>query len=47
MRRAVVLTAVLGSMVLLTACANTIRGAGRDIDQAGQATQDAVRDITE
>ena len=31
----------------LAACANTIRGAGKDIGQAADATGDAIEDIVE
>ncbi|MBW8284616.1 MAG: hypothetical protein K0M55_13545 [Rhizobium sp.] len=33
------------SLVLLTACGNTIRGVGRDLGNAVDATQDAGRSV--
>ncbi len=35
--------AALIAALSLTACANTIRGAGRDVRQTGDAVEDAVR----
>lgn len=37
--RAVLALLIAGS---LAACANTVRGAGKDIENAGQSVQDAV-----
>lgn len=34
---------ILASALLLSACANTIRGVGRDVKQSAQAVEDSVR----
>jgi len=41
------LTAIIPVSVSLAACANTIRGAGKDIGQAADAAGDAIEDIVE
>jgi predicted small secreted protein len=37
-----VLIAGLTSTVILCACENTVRGAGRDIENAGESVQESV-----
>lgn len=39
----IAIVAVLAATVTLAACDNTIRGAGKDIRQTGDAVQDATR----
>ena len=34
---------VIASALALSACANTIRGVGRDVKQSAQAVEDSVR----
>lgn len=34
---------VIASTLALSACANTIRGVGRDVKQSAQAVEDSVR----
>lgn len=41
MIRAAILTLAMGSAMLLSAC-NTVEGAGRDIQSAGSAVEDAA-----
>ena len=41
------LAALIVVSIALAACANTIRGAGKDIGQAADATGDAIEDIVE
>lgn len=36
------LTAIVAAAILLSACANTVRGVGRDVQQTG----DAIEDVT-
>ena len=38
---------ILAAVLSASACANTIRGAGKDIGQAADATGDAIEDIVE
>lgn len=42
---ALCLTLLLGSMVSLTAC-NTVEGAGRDVQKAGEEIEDAAQDAS-
>lgn len=41
MRRNVILAILLGATLMLNACA-TVKGAGKDIQSAGQAGEDAI-----
>jgi predicted small secreted protein len=43
LHRAVALTVLLATLVGLAACANTIRGFGRDVHQTGRAIEDAAK----
>ncbi len=40
--KTIVMTSALISTVALCACGNTVRGAGRDIENAGETVQDTV-----
>jgi predicted small secreted protein len=42
-KRTVALVAALVAALAVSACANTIRGVGRDVQQTGDAVQDAAR----
>jgi predicted small secreted protein len=35
----------LGAVLLLASCANTIRGAGKDVSNTAHATEHAVKDV--
>lgn len=39
--------AILATALLVSACANTIRGAGRDISNTADATAAAAKDVAE
>jgi predicted small secreted protein len=41
--RIAALAAILATALFVTACANTVRGVGRDVQQTG----DAVEDVTQ
>ncbi len=45
-RRIATVSLVLAATLALTACANTIRGAGRDVGNSARATGAAVNDVT-
>ncbi|HEY9055889.1 MAG TPA: hypothetical protein VIN77_01945 [Aurantimonas sp.] len=45
--RIAILSAVLAGALLLSACANTVRGVGRDLGNTVDATGAAVRDVAE
>ena len=45
MKRNAVVLALLAAVISLSACANTIRGAGQDTANAVDATQQAGRNI--
>lgn len=36
---------ILMCLLMLSACANTVRGAGQDIENTAEATEGAVEDI--
>jgi predicted small secreted protein len=40
--RSLAVVATIIAALALTACANTIRGAGRDVEQTGDAIEDAT-----
>jgi predicted small secreted protein len=42
-RRVIALAALIATLAGLAACANTIRGVGRDMHQTGQAIEDAAK----
>ncbi|MCQ8781304.1 EncA/B family entericidin [Mangrovibrevibacter kandeliae] len=42
-RRFAVLTLTLATALLLSACANTVRGVGRDVNSTADAVQDSVQ----
>ena len=35
--------AILGAALLVSACANTVRGVGKDVKQTGQAVEDTIQ----
>ena len=41
-KRSIAVVTALVAALALTACANTIRGAGRDVQQTGDAIEDAT-----
>lgn len=45
-RRIAAVSVVLAGVLALTACANTIRGVGRDAGNTVRATEGAARDAT-
>jgi predicted small secreted protein len=42
LRRSAILTLIAGVGFLLAACEHTIRGAGQDIQETGEAVEDTV-----
>ncbi|MEX6506860.1 hypothetical protein [Jiella sp. M17.18] len=46
-QRIVVLTTLLAGVLMISACANTIRGAGRDVGNTVDATGQAVRNVAQ
>lgn len=44
-RTSAVITLALSAMLALSACANTVRGAGQDITNTADAVGDTVTDI--
>lgn len=44
-RNAAIVAATLAAVLSLSACANTIRGAGADLGNSVSATQGAVNDV--
>ncbi|WP_203560989.1 entericidin domain-containing protein [Jiella pacifica] len=44
-RRSVFLVTLLASALMLSACANTVRGVGRDVGNTVDATGAAVNDV--
>jgi predicted small secreted protein len=45
-KRLAAVSFALAAVLALTACANTIRGAGRDVGNTVSGTKGAVRDVT-
>ena len=41
------IAAILACALIVSACANTIRGVGRDVSNTANATQQAVEDVAE
>jgi len=44
-RKVSAITAVLATVMILSGCANTVRGVGRDVGGTVDATGAAVRDV--
>ena len=45
--RIAVITTLLAGALMLSACANTVRGVGRDVGNTVDATGSAVRDVAQ